>query len=409
MKHHRGPTALLLLIVITTLILLWPLESRIEKQLTTLHKSKAAQADLTGLPSIYRFLQLAGLNALLADVLWMKADALFESTSWWEMAPVMEATVKVDPHFTLAWRVLAWHYGWNMFIAEPGRIKREQWLQKAADSYQEGTKQNPKDYDLWWDACFFYMDKVRQYDKAEEFLDRAHKNFPNRLDTIERCRQRLYERTWQVDKAVAVIKDILKKRPDDLIAKRDLEWWTKIGWGTEAGPDINWRWVLEVKENGVRKSRDLPAFVNPFEGTVVDIPPWRDKRALGTDYIDPNWIPDLSRYSLESVQMILQSRPDLAVMWQKAHPEVPLPAGILGKAMPVHTFTPPKTAAPPSTGRLPGEEMRKRMMQRRSEMRGRRAEMRARRGLGGPGRSAPGGPKGGPGAPAPAKNPADGK
>ena len=292
MKHHRGPTALLLLIVMATLILLWPLESSIEKQLTTLHKSKASQVSLTGLPSIYRFLQLAGLNALLADVLWMKADALFESTSWWEMAPVVEATVKVDPHFSLAWRVLAWHYGWNMFIAAPTKIERDMWSQKAEDTYQAGTEQNPKDYDLWWDACFFYMDKVRQYDKAEEFLYRAHKNFPNRLDSIERCRQRLYERTWQVDKAVAVIKDILKKRPDDIIAKRDLEWWTKIGWGTKAGPDINWRWMLEVKENGVRKTRDLPWYRNPFEGTVVKSPPWRDWNA--PEYMNPKWIPDLS-------------------------------------------------------------------------------------------------------------------
>jgi len=346
--NRRGPTALVLLMVIALLVLLWPLEGSIEGRLSQL-RPKRAEVQLPGeLPGIYRFFQLAGLNALLADILWMKADDLWHSASWWEMAPVMESIVRIDPRFVLVWRVLCWHYGWNLHVASRTAVERAFWLQKAGDAYARAVEENPEDYDLWWDMCWFYTDRIRQWDKAAHYLELGVKKFPDEIDTIERSLQRVYEKTWRVEDAVRVIKDILRKRPTDGIARRDLAWWTK--WDK----DINWRWVLEYREHLYRERRDLPWFRNPFEGTLVPSPPWRKWEA--PNYMDPDWKPDLTRFGLQSVSTVLERRPDLRQEWLKAHPELkPQPGPPPGGRFPM--------GRPPGMGRMPGPMMRPGMMQ----------------------------------------------
>ncbi|NIM04697.1 MAG: hypothetical protein GTO55_02070 [Armatimonadetes bacterium] len=313
--NRRGPAALSILVVICILVLLWPLEGSIEKQLTEMRPHRQ-QVQLGGeLPGIYRFLQLAGLNALLADLLWMKADDLWHSSSWWQMAPVLEAVVRVDPNYIVACRILAWHYGWNLHTAAQTAVERKMWLQKAADTYERVVRDNPDDYTLWLDKCWFYADRTRQYDKAIESLEEATKRFPEQIDTLDRRLQKMYEKTWRVKDAVRVIKGIIRKRPSDALARRDLEWWENLG------EDVNWRWVLEFREHVSRAGRNLPPYRNPFEGTLVDSPPWRDWEQ-NVMYMDPAWQPDLTGFAYESVFWIFPHRPDLAEEYAKAHPEV---------------------------------------------------------------------------------------
>jgi len=326
---RRGPAALSLLVVICLLVLLWPLEGNIERSLQQLRPHRA-KVQLSGeLPGIYRFFQLAGMNALLADILWMKADDLWHSASWWQMAPVMESIVRIDPKFTIVWRVLAWHYGWNLHAASPSRVEQEQWLAKAADTYERGVGENPNNVDLWGDMCWFYTDRICQFDKAVQVLEEGVKKFPDKIYTMERSLQRVYEKTWRVDDAVRVIKDILRKQPGDAMALRDLEWWTRIG------KDENWRWVLEYREHKFRERRNMPWFRNPFEGSLVSTPPWRDWN--GPYYMNPDWKPNLGRFQPDSVSIIIEERPDLAEAYQKAHPELKAP---------------PKPKAQPKEGRV---------------------------------------------------------
>lgn len=307
-------TILALLVAVCILILLWPLEGSIERDLLEIRPHRGEEVELgIELPGIYRFLQLAGLNALLADVLWMKAEDLWHSSSWWEMAPVMEAIVKIDPGFIMVWRVLAWHYGWNLHAASRTQVERAIWTDRAADAYRRAVAHNPGEFDIRWDMCWFYLDRTRQWERAEEALRIGIERFPNEIDKLERPLQRVYEKTWRVDDAVAVIKDILKKRPTDVVAHRDLEWWERIG------KDDNWRWLLEVREHMKRQTRNLPPFRNPFEGSVVDSPPWRDWDA--PFYMDPDWTPDLTGFEYSSVQYVLPFRPDVAEDYYEAHPE----------------------------------------------------------------------------------------
>jgi tetratricopeptide (TPR) repeat protein len=335
--NRRGPLAINLLIAICLLVLLWPLEGKIETQLTELRPERGKVAVGLELPGIYRFFEMAGLNSLLADLLWMKAHDMWYSASWWQMAPVMETIVRINPKFILVWQVLSWHYGWNLHAASPTAVERAQWLAKAEDAYERGVAANPDNVDLWWDMCWFYVDRTRQYDKAAEKLEAGLEKFPDELDTLARTLQRIYEKTWRVDDAIRVIKYIQSKRPEDGLARRDLEWWEKVG------KDVNWRWVLEFREHLLRAGRDLPWYRNPFEGTLVSSPPWRDWEA--PLYMKPDWKPDLSRFEIASLGLVFHSRPDLVKEYLEAHPELkPTPKPPQPQAQP----------APPAAGGLTG-------------------------------------------------------
>lgn len=330
--NHRNSISVLLLFSIALLALIWPLEGSVERAIAERHPNKAVTTTRQGdiLPAgtseggLFKFLQAAGMNALLADLLWMKADDLWHSASWWQMAPVMEAIVKIDTRFVLVWRVLAWHYGWNLFVASPTEVERQQWLAKAEDAYYRGVAANPKDYDLYADMCWFFVDKVRRDDKAIPLLIKGVEKFPEQgIDTIQRQLQRVYERTWLPELAMETIADIGKKRPKDPLVKRDMEWWVKHR------NDQNWRWILEDREQVTRQSRDLPPYLNPFEGKTVkspftgktyavSVPVWRDMNE--PDYRDPKWRPQVWQYEVQSVERMWQRYPDLQKQWEAHNP-----------------------------------------------------------------------------------------
>jgi tetratricopeptide (TPR) repeat protein len=313
-KRSRGPIGLLLLLAFCLLLVLMPLNRHLNQRS---HRSNTgglpAVADLGG---IFRVLEIAGLNALLADLLWMKADEMWHSTSWWEMAPTLEAIVRIDPKFPMVWKILAWHYGWNLNFASPSAIEKRHWLDKAAETYNRALEAVPDDQGLWSDACFFFADRSRQWDTAEVFLKKAIAKYPLEIPLFRRRLQRVYEKSWRVDDAIKVIQGIQQVSPGDAMASRDLAWWRK--WDH----DRDWRWVLEYREDVTRAKRYLPWFRNPFEGTLVKAPPWRDWNA--PQYMNPNWQPDLTKFEYESVSSVFLSRPDLKAQWQKAHPEVKL-------------------------------------------------------------------------------------
>jgi tetratricopeptide (TPR) repeat protein len=320
---HRGPVGVMLLMAFAILVLLYPLQTNIEqamqqKQTTARETGEyISEVNAGSMSGLLHFLQLAGLNSLLADVLWMKADDLWHSASWWQMAPVMETIVRIDPKFTMVWRILAWHYGWNLYIASRTAVERAGYLDSAARTYEEALKNNPDNFDLWWDQAWLYWDKLRNYERAEDSFKRMYNKYPNDV-RVERALQHLYEKTWRIDEAKKVIAHIRKKYPDDYFGKRDMEWWTKTG------KDENYRWIMEVKENISREGRDLPFFVNPFEGKTVkgnyiDVPPWRDESR--PDHMNPDWKPDLRKYDKDTVAMVLKAYPEYTPVWVAAHPE----------------------------------------------------------------------------------------
>jgi tetratricopeptide (TPR) repeat protein len=318
MKPKYGaPGAGLIIFAFCTLLLLMPLGSQLDRQLA---RDRAALPVVSELGGIFRVLEIAGLNSLLADVLWLKADEMWHSSSWWEMAPILEAVVRLDSKFPLAWKVLAWHYGWNLNSASTSAVEKAQWLDKASETYQRALQSVPDDEFLWSDACLFFVDRSRQWDKAEVYLKQAIKKYPDEIELFRRRLQRIYEKTWRVDDAVGEIKGILQIKPDDPMAKRDLLWWET--WDHNE----NWRWILEYRENLMRERRQLPWFNNPFEGTLVAPPPWRDKNAIY--YMDPNWQPDITAFQLRSVMSLFQTRPDLREQWQKAHPNEKIPEAV---------------------------------------------------------------------------------
>lgn len=314
--ERRKSTVVSLLIVVCLLTLLWPLEGKIENDINKIRPHRSANnilatAGAGELPGIYRFFQLAGLNSLLADILWMKADDLWHSSSWWQMGPVMEAITRIDPKFIMVWRIMGWHYGWNLNDAAPNPVEKEYWLQRAAEIYEQGVKENPKDYGIHWDRDWFYADRKRDFKRAAECLEEDVKLFPDQITTMDRTLQHMYERSWRVDDAVQVIKEIQRKSPNDQMARRDLDWWKAHH------DDINWRWVLEVREHYYNYRYNRPPFRNPFEGTLVPSPPWRDWSQM--NYINPDWQPNLQGFSVDSLRTIFDLRPDLAKKYIELH------------------------------------------------------------------------------------------
>jgi len=204
---------------------------------------------------------MGGFRPLVGNLLWLKADQYWHAgaTGWWRMVPVLQAVCEMNPHYTDAWSTFGWHCAWNIY-ADAAPQDRPKWLQTGIEIYKRGISFNRDRYDLYKDLAWLYHDKMRDYELAAE----AWKEVLKHPDAPIYCRHMLahcYENTWQVDKAIAVWQDCIKRDPYDVVAKNTLDWWRQQTASKEALGAEKKR-ILE-RENKVRSSRGLPMMEQP--------------------------------------------------------------------------------------------------------------------------------------------------
>lgn len=178
-----------------------------------------------------------GFRKVAANFVWMQVDQYWHMGMEHRMLPLMKTTVTLDPNFIDAYLVGAWHLAYNLTAKmEETPPEEKRWLQEhealvgpkeefyylAVDYLEDGIRNNPRNYKLYFDLGFaVYKEKIQDYANAVRHLERAvslpHERWVPRQLYI--C----YELNGQYDRAQQGWERYLNEFPDNVTAPRFIE------------------------------------------------------------------------------------------------------------------------------------------------------------------------------------------
>ncbi|MEI7831671.1 MAG: tetratricopeptide repeat protein [bacterium] len=122
-----------------------------------------------GSPAV--FAMLGGQRSMVGNILWDYSDTLFHKGKPYDMVPVLESCVTLNPSFTEAWSLYAWHLGWNLYIYTPDQAMRARRLREAESVYQRAIAANPEKPGPRLDIAWFYTQRRGDYESARKYLE----------------------------------------------------------------------------------------------------------------------------------------------------------------------------------------------------------------------------------------------
>jgi hypothetical protein len=252
-------------ILIAAALLLWaaiyPLQANIART-ANFTRGVAYAPGLREGGTIAILASLGGFRSLAANMLWLRADEYFHAgaTGWWKVMPTLRAVTQLEPDFIEAWELLGWHIGYNMYASAPP-AERDRWAEAAIQCYREAMRANPDDWRIQKELAWYYQDKLMDYGKAiPEWIAVTKK--PGGLSrswVVLHPLAHCYEETWEVTKAVETWEWALELDPDDVVATRAIEWWSKYK------NDKFYLRHLLTEGNRRRQSRGLPSMAAPYD------------------------------------------------------------------------------------------------------------------------------------------------
>lgn len=146
---------------------------------------------------------LSGFRGFVADMVWLKAHGAWEKGIWAKMKDDIELAVVLQPHSILFWDVGSWHMAWNASYGEstnpnyPNRIYRlkaqRDWIFAGKKFLEEGIRNNPDHYDLYFRLAWMYYQKLEDPAGAVPLLKKAS-TFPGVPSYVPRMVGHMYEK-----------------------------------------------------------------------------------------------------------------------------------------------------------------------------------------------------------------------
>jgi tetratricopeptide (TPR) repeat protein len=149
----------------------------------------------------------------------------------------MKTTVTLDPNFVDAYLVGSWHLAYNLTAKmeeTPPEEKRwlpehetlvgpkEEYYYLAVDYLEDGVRNNPRNYKLYFDLGFaIYKEKIQDYANAVKHLERAV-SLPHE-QWVPRQLYICYELNGQYDRAQSGWERYLQEFPDNVNAPRFID------------------------------------------------------------------------------------------------------------------------------------------------------------------------------------------
>lgn len=258
MFHRKSSYSMLLVVLAALAALVYPLRSDIDATRPQAWRSSANpfSVNVSGTPAYIAM--LGGMRGVVASLIWQKCDQLWHKGEYWAMVPLYNTITQLDPHWILIWETYGWHCAWNLNTYAINIDDKDRWMKYGIEVYRRGIAQNPTSWELYKEMAWLYTDRLREWDKALPWWEKARRQ-PGAPFYVDHMIAHIYEKTWQVDKAVEVWKRCLQRDPKDNVAKSAIDWWAVHH------DDLNWKKTLQEREDIIRKSRGLPPFTNPFE------------------------------------------------------------------------------------------------------------------------------------------------
>ncbi len=160
---------------------------------------------------------LSGFRAVVADFVWINGHRSWEDQVWYKLREAIELSVVLQPHSISFWDLGGWHMAWNASYAEstnpkyPNKAMRiklqREWIQAGKSFLEEGIKNNPDNYELYFRLGWLVYQKLEAPLDAIPYLEKAAA-FKEAPDYVERMIGHLYEKGGEPWKAYGVWKQI---------------------------------------------------------------------------------------------------------------------------------------------------------------------------------------------------------
>ncbi|HWD37399.1 MAG TPA: hypothetical protein VG944_01000 [Fimbriimonas sp.] len=166
----------------------------------TNYASKNSLSSSGGLSPDQFLFALAGFREMIAGILWVRADAFFDTGNYDAILPIIRLVTLLDPHEIDVFATGMWHIGYN-FTDEEQRSDRR-YIPSALALGKEGCRQNPNTYELFFETGWLWYHKIDDdYDQAVKWFTEAQKR-PDMLPARKNLLAMAYQRDGKPDEGL---------------------------------------------------------------------------------------------------------------------------------------------------------------------------------------------------------------
>ncbi len=166
---------------------------------------------------------ILGFKDVAADLLWVRANMLFWDKQFVNVIPLFRIITLIDPHYTHVYMVGAWHFAWNLPpITKCGQEETERWYRAATTFMQEGIRNNPGSWRMYFEMGWLYFQKSKRYDLAAEQFAMSV-SFEESPMYVGHMLGHSYERNGEINRALRTWERVLITHPDGGVAERFIE------------------------------------------------------------------------------------------------------------------------------------------------------------------------------------------
>jgi len=143
---------------------------------------------------------LSGFREMVAGILWVRADAFFDSGNYDAILPIIRLVTLLDPNEIDVYATGMWHIGYN-FTDEEQRSDRR-YIPSALALGKEGADKNPQTYEMFFETGWMWYHKIDDdYPNAVSWFEKA-KLRPDMLVARKDLLSMAYQRNGQIDEGL---------------------------------------------------------------------------------------------------------------------------------------------------------------------------------------------------------------
>jgi len=162
-------------------------------------KASMAQTGQGGIDPQQFLFALLGFRELIAGILWVRADAFFDTGNYDAILPIVRMVTILDPHQLDVYATGMWHIGYN-FTDEEQRSDRR-YIPSALALGEEGAKNNPNTYEMYFETGWMWYHKIDDfYENAVSWFKKAHER-PDIMPARKNLLAMAYQRAGMVNDA----------------------------------------------------------------------------------------------------------------------------------------------------------------------------------------------------------------
>jgi tetratricopeptide (TPR) repeat protein len=176
--------------------------------MTAVWAAQPAEQEMEPIPAAEAERRVGESRDFVANLLWEHTEVYWHSGNWDEVIALCRRIVAVDPHFVEAYNGAAWML-WSMDRDE-----------EAVEFYRAGIAANPDEYEIHHEFGMYYRHREKWDEAAEQFRKSVERGAPA---YFQHMLPSTLEQGGRRREALAEWRALLKRVPDDPIAKRHIE------------------------------------------------------------------------------------------------------------------------------------------------------------------------------------------